>query len=144
MISRIPRHVCALPKVVNLWKLSDPSSQKNNKYIHSPKLTWKLIKPPFRGTIVFIGPLLGFHVSVRECRSKGKQCQHWKSSPSPHAHTTLTLIPQALIRPHSPLEYMSSTRNLQINIHPTSPRNPVPNFTSCAQPPNLLPKHAKG
>ena len=35
--------------------------------IHSPKLTWKPIWPHFRGTVVFKGPLLGFHVSFQEC-----------------------------------------------------------------------------
>ena len=34
--------------------------------LHSPKLTWKPIKPHFRGTVVFVGPLLGLHVSSQE------------------------------------------------------------------------------
>ena len=36
--------------------------------LQSPKLTWKPFGSPFRGTVVFIGPFLGFHVSFRECR----------------------------------------------------------------------------
>ena len=36
--------------------------------LHSPKLTWKPKLLPFRRTVVFIGHLLGFHVSFRECR----------------------------------------------------------------------------
>ena len=40
-------------------------------HIHSPKLTWKPIQPPFRRTVVFIGPFLGFHVSFQECNHEG-------------------------------------------------------------------------
>ena len=36
--------------------------------LHSPKLTWKLIQSLFRRTVVFIGLVLGFHVSFRQGR----------------------------------------------------------------------------
>ena len=39
--------------------------------LHSPKLTWKPIQPLLKGTVVFIGPFLGFHVSFQECRVLG-------------------------------------------------------------------------
>ena len=40
--------------------------QTSLRSLHSPKLTWKPIKPPLKRTVVFIGPFLGFHVSFRE------------------------------------------------------------------------------
>ena len=35
--------------------------------VHSSKLTWKPIYPPFKATAVLIGPPMGFHVSFQEC-----------------------------------------------------------------------------
>ena len=44
------------------------ATPQEQKQLHSPKLTWKLIWPPFRRTVVFTRPFLGFHVSFQECR----------------------------------------------------------------------------
>ena len=51
------------------FRVQGPRDAENT--LHSPKLTWKPIWPPFKRTVVFIGPFLGFHVSFREGRPYG-------------------------------------------------------------------------
>ena len=62
----LPRHFATRPQDEPIRIFGLPV----RKGLHSPKLTWKPIWSPFRRTVVFIGPFLGFHVSFRECRPR--------------------------------------------------------------------------
>ena len=61
--------VVGVPRLIPVPTYMSPFKESSAKSdIHSPKLTWKPIQPPFKGTVVFIGPSWGFHVSFREGR----------------------------------------------------------------------------